>query len=299
MSKQKPGRVIVGVHASPAGLGALRAAVAQAELGGRELLAVRAYRPPLTRDPAVPDPVAWRLAHLPDPTPSQIWEQMQAAREEREIRVVRDAFTRALGGIPRGVRVRPVASTGPPGAVLVATAYREDDLLVVGEPSARGLRRGWPWRWFRRSTFRYCLTHATCPVLAVPPLASCPDPAVPPLASCPDPAVPPHDPTRAAGDRPRPSSPDVPTEGADIMPHAPVARVRSVDSDGTTAWPGRSCCCTAPPRVEVLLPTHDGRRVDLFLCGHHYRSSLGPLALADATVRFRESPSALSPAGHR
>ncbi|MGY6024678.1 universal stress protein [Streptomyces spinosirectus] len=287
MRKPSPGRVIVGVDTSPAGLGALRAAVAQAELGGRELLAVRAYRPPPTRDPAVPDPVAWRLAHLPDPTPSQIWEQMQAAREEREIRAVRDAFERAMGGIPRGVRVRPVASTGSPGAVLVATAYREDDLLVVGEPSAHGLQRRWPWRWFRRSTSRYCLTHATCPVLAVPPCATCPDLAVPA-----------HDPTRAAGDRPRQSSPSVPAEGADIMPRTPVARAPSVDSDGTTAWPGRSCCCAAPPRVKVLLPTRDGRRVDLFLCGHHYRSSLGPLALADATVRFRESPSALSLAGH-
>jgi len=71
------------------------------------------------------------------------------------------------------------------------------------------------------------------------------------------------------------------------MRSAPVERTPDRGTDDMTVWPGRSCCCAAPPLVKVLLPTGDHRVVDLFLCGHHYRASLGPLALADATVVFR------------
>ena len=52
---------------------------------------------------------------------------------------------------------------GPAGPVLVDAADRPDDLLVVGT-GRRGLRR-----WIRRSVSRYCLAHAHCPVVAIPP----------------------------------------------------------------------------------------------------------------------------------
>nr|WSY50434.1 universal stress protein [Streptomyces sp. NBC_00886] len=279
MGKPSAERIIVGVDASPAGLGALRAAVAQARLADRELLAVRAYEPPPSLHPAWPGQADWGHAQVPGPVASQLWLRLQVACEQQELRAVENAFARAMGGVPHGVRVRPVASMGSPGAVLVAAAYLEDDLLVVGEPDARHRRRLWPWRWFRRSTCRFCFTHAVCAVLAVPPHGLGP----------------------AADDSTRQRSRPTLQEGSDTMPHARVEKIPSTDTDtdSVTVWPTRACCCSAPPVVRVLLPTRDGRTVDLFLCGHHYRASLGPLALADATASFRESRSALSLAGHR
>ena len=75
-----------------------------------------------------------------------------------------DAFDAALGGLPPDLHVEAAAVRGDPGRVLVATAGQQDDLLVVGAG-----RRGVPWRLLRSRVSRYCLTHATCPVLVVPP----------------------------------------------------------------------------------------------------------------------------------
>jgi hypothetical protein len=51
--------------------------------------------------------------------------------------------------------------------------------------------------------------------------------------------------------------------------------------------PSRSCCCLARPVVKVLMPPTASRDhpVDLWLCGHHYRASLGALLAAGATVQ--------------
>lgn len=50
--------------------------------------------------------------------------------------------------------------------------------------------------------------------------------------------------------------------------------------------PSRSCCCPARPMVTVVLPATSGRPgpVDLWLCGHHYRASLGALLAAGADI---------------
>ena len=50
--------------------------------------------------------------------------------------------------------------------------------------------------------------------------------------------------------------------------------------------PSRSCCCPARPVVKVTMPPTAGRDrpADLWLCGHHYRASLGALIAAGATV---------------
>jgi hypothetical protein len=50
--------------------------------------------------------------------------------------------------------------------------------------------------------------------------------------------------------------------------------------------PSRACCCPARPVVKVIMPPTPGRPrpVDLWLCGHHYRSSLVSLELAGARV---------------
>ena len=58
----------------------------------------------------------------------------------------------------------------------------------------------------------------------------------------------------------------------------------------TICWPVRACCCPAWPMVAVLMPPTQprGPLIDLFLCAHHYRASLGPLAIIGAIVCFRE-----------
>lgn len=53
---------------------------------------------------------------------------------------------------------------GTPGPALVQIADREDDVIVVGAG-----RRGLLHRGLGPSVGRYCLAHAGCPVLAVPP----------------------------------------------------------------------------------------------------------------------------------
>lgn len=53
---------------------------------------------------------------------------------------------------------------GTPGAALVDTVRDTGDLLVVGTGSRTPLLRA-----LRPSVSRYCLAHAPCPVLAVPP----------------------------------------------------------------------------------------------------------------------------------
>ena len=50
--------------------------------------------------------------------------------------------------------------------------------------------------------------------------------------------------------------------------------------------PARACCCPARPVVKVSMPPVPGRPypVDLWLCGHHYRSSWAALDAAGAMV---------------
>ena len=49
----------------------------------------------------------------------------------------------------------------------------------------------------------------------------------------------------------------------------------------------RACCCPSRPLVLVLMPATSGRpyRVDLLLCGHHFRLSQWTLAAAGAVAR--------------
>jgi hypothetical protein len=79
---------------------------------------------------------------------------------------LRNSFDEAFGGFPGGVVVRPVVVRAAAGHGLVGLADRSDDLLVVGAGE-----RDWPARWFHGRTSRYCLGHAGCRVLAVPPPA--------------------------------------------------------------------------------------------------------------------------------
>ena len=77
---------------------------------------------------------------------------------------LRDAFDQAFGGLPGGVAVRPLVVRAPPGPALVELADRRDDLLVVGYGGRSRLGCA-----VHGSVARFCMAHARCPVLAVPP----------------------------------------------------------------------------------------------------------------------------------
>jgi len=143
-------RIIVGVHGSLGSLQALRYAADEARQRNVPLLAVTAWVPPggdlAERRHSSPYlRKIWRDA---------AWERLWAA------------FDAGLGGVPADLRVEPQVSRGETGPVLVDTADQPDDLLIIGTGRRGSLRRV-----LHRSVSRYCLAHARCPVLAVPPSA--------------------------------------------------------------------------------------------------------------------------------
>jgi hypothetical protein len=50
----------------------------------------------------------------------------------------------------------------------------------------------------------------------------------------------------------------------------------------------KACCCPSRPMVRVLMPATSDRlyRVDLLLCGHHFRLSQWTLAAAGAVAQI-------------
>ena len=141
-------RVIAGVSGSLRSLGALRAGVAEARSTGSILVAVLAWAP-----------AGGELAYMRAPCPFLlgIWEQ--DARER-----LRGAFDAVFGGVPGGVAVQMMVVRAAPGPLLVELSDQPDDLLVVGCGGRSGLSCV-----MHGSVTRYCLAHARCPVLAVPP----------------------------------------------------------------------------------------------------------------------------------
>lgn len=137
-------KVVVGVDLGPAGRQALRRAVAEARARRLPLHVVRAWQP---------DPPHLYLS------PEEQWRYGEATATE----VIDKAFAETMGGTPADLRVCRVLAAGPAGVTLTEQVSG-DDLLVLGG----GRRR----RWQRLSqTVRYCLAHAACPVLVVPPPA--------------------------------------------------------------------------------------------------------------------------------
>ena len=143
-------RIIVGVHGSLGSLQALRFAADEARQRNVPLLAVTAWVPPggdmAERRHSSPYlRKIWREA---------AWERLWAA------------FDAGLGGVPADLHVETQAVRGDTGPVLVDTADQPDDLLIIGTGRRAGVGRA-----LHRSVSRYCLAHARCPVLAVPPSA--------------------------------------------------------------------------------------------------------------------------------
>jgi nucleotide-binding universal stress UspA family protein len=95
----------------------------------------------------------------PSPYLRRVWQD--AARKR-----LAGAFDEGLGGLPDDLPVRPVVERGDAGPVLVDLAREPGDLLVIGTG-----RRNPIGRVLHRSVGRYCLAHARCPVIAVPPSA--------------------------------------------------------------------------------------------------------------------------------
>jgi nucleotide-binding universal stress UspA family protein len=146
-------RIVVGVHGSLGSLQALRWAAEEAGQRRVRLVAVIAWAPP-----------GGDLAERRHPSPylRRIWAQ---AAEER----LMAAFEGGLGGLdglPEGLLVEPCIARGETGPVLVDIADQPGDLLVIGTGRRSVISRG-----LHKSVGRYCLAHATCPVLAVPPSA--------------------------------------------------------------------------------------------------------------------------------
>ncbi|MFF5480558.1 universal stress protein [Streptomyces sp. NPDC012935] len=144
-------RVVVGVSGSVGSLTALRRAADEARQRGAQLWPVLAWQPPGG------DPAARR-----GPGVSLVHGEWQRLARERLVAVLSDVF----GEAGPGVWMYALVAHGTAGQALVEIADREDDILVVGA----GRRSRWH-RACGRSVTRYCLAHATCPVLAVPPSA--------------------------------------------------------------------------------------------------------------------------------
>ena len=140
-------RVIVGASGSPGSLRALRHAEDLARHSGATLTPVLAWVPPggelAARQPC---PALVRIWH------EAAWQRLWTAVEA------------AWGRMPADLSVHPFVLRGQPGPVLVEVAGQAGDLLVVGA----GRRGTLPWPG-RGHVSRYCLAHAQCPVLAVPP----------------------------------------------------------------------------------------------------------------------------------
>jgi nucleotide-binding universal stress UspA family protein len=141
-------RVVVGVHGSLGSLQALRRAAGEAREKRVPLVAVIAWTPP-----------GGDLAERRYPSPylRKVWR-------EAAVKQLTDAFDAGLGGLPDDLFVEAHVERGETGPVLVDIACEPSDLLVIGTG-----RRSWISRGLHRSVSRYCLAHAKCPVLAVPP----------------------------------------------------------------------------------------------------------------------------------
>jgi nucleotide-binding universal stress UspA family protein len=143
-------RVIVGASGSPDSLRALRYAEDLARAYDAALIPVLAWVPP-----------GGDLAERRSPCGylRRVWK-------EDACQQLRDALIAAWGHVPADPPVHPVVQRGEAGWVLVNMAYSPGDLLVVGAG-----RRGALARVISGKVSRYCVAHAQCPVLAVPPPA--------------------------------------------------------------------------------------------------------------------------------
>ncbi|HTS97153.1 MAG TPA: universal stress protein [Streptosporangiaceae bacterium] len=143
-------RIIVGVSGSPGSLQALRHAADLARIHTALLIPVLAWVPPggEVADRSAPSAYLRKLWH------DAAWQRLATAIEL------------AFGGVPGDVVVRSDVVRGEAGHVLVRAACDPGDLLVIGAGRRGPLAHAMSCR-----VSRYCVAHAQCPVVAVPPPA--------------------------------------------------------------------------------------------------------------------------------
>jgi nucleotide-binding universal stress UspA family protein len=143
-------RLVVGVDGSPGSYTALRWALAYAAHIGAQVHAVRCWMPVAVK--------GWEAAVTGEPVLPEAEQEMRAERELAQV------VAAALAWVPEEaarLAVRQSVIRGPVGPGLVGEADGAD-LLVVGHgPRVAEL--------LHRSVSWYCLRHATCPVLVIPP----------------------------------------------------------------------------------------------------------------------------------
>jgi nucleotide-binding universal stress UspA family protein len=141
------GRLVVGTSGSPGSLPALRYARDLARSNDIPLLAAIAWIPP-----------GGDLAERRCPSPAlrRVWADAAADR-------LKAALDAAWGSVPPDLDLQIVVIRGETGPALVHLADSGDDLLVVGAGRPGRLSRMWHGK-----VSRYCLSHARCPVVAVP-----------------------------------------------------------------------------------------------------------------------------------
>jgi nucleotide-binding universal stress UspA family protein len=140
-------RIFAGASGSPGSVHALRHAADLARHHDAALIPLLAWMAP-----------GGNLDERKDPCPElrQLWEDQAWQRPW-------DTLDAAFGGLPAGIATQPVVLRGKPGKALTVLARQPGDLLVIGAG-----RRG-PPRLGGGGVSRYCLAHAHCPVLAIPP----------------------------------------------------------------------------------------------------------------------------------
>lgn len=141
-------RLIVGTSGSPGSLRALRYGEYLAQAHQAVLMPVIAWEPP-----------GGERAERITPSGPLREECRNLACQK-----LHDALIAVWGEIPSDPTVEPHVERGPAGWVLVSLACQPADVLLVGA----GRRSAPGWMTSSKVT-RYCLAHAQCPVLAVPP----------------------------------------------------------------------------------------------------------------------------------
>ena len=141
-------RVITGLSGSAGSLQALRYATEMARHHDAALVPVLAWVPPGGE-------VADR--RFPCPELREAWTRAGWERLWRAVEL-------AIGGRPAGLQFLPQVVRGDPGQVLTQTAAEPGDVLVIGAGRHGVVRRALACR-----VTRYCVGHAVCPVISVPP----------------------------------------------------------------------------------------------------------------------------------
>jgi nucleotide-binding universal stress UspA family protein len=142
------GRLIVGTSGSPGSLHALRYGEGLARAHDAILIPVLAWQPPGGDHAKRVD----SSGHL-----------RQACRDLACQRL-QNALLAVWGEVPANPLVQPHIERGPASWVLVNLACRPGDVLVIGAGRRSALAR----MAFSKVS-RYCLAHAQCPVVAIPP----------------------------------------------------------------------------------------------------------------------------------